>query len=572
MGNSESTVACGDIKLVSPYGIIQLDELKIVKRMNEHAVLYFSGVIPEENKDGYIEKATVDDQIEVVQTDGGSTVRTLFKGLVSNLLVRCIRGVYHLEAEALSYTCMLDVKRKFRSFQNKDMTVKDLVSKVMADYSGADFQDTATNGGKLGEFTVQYDETDWVFLKRMASRSGSVLTPQADSDKPKFWFGLPNGKDKSFEDGFNYIVHKDISKYLDLSGNADKCPEEHEFTYFEVESTCYLDLGDKVKINEKNLMAVKSTAVLKNGILTFVYVLAPENGMKQGRFNNTLIIGASMEGKVIELKGDTLKVELDIDKDHKSKPGKAESCFFRYTTSYTAEGNSGWYCMPQPGDSVKLYVPNAVEESAVVMSSVRKGGQSNPKTGKPGMKYFQTNYGKHMKLGETDVEFTAMEGAMHIILDEGKGIDITSSKSIMIQSEKDIVLDAKSISITAVGESIGINCSGSSISMDGDTHVKGSIVKAVGTNKAPMSLGDVLNMVKATVMMPIDTAKGVVAMGAMVGNAASQGTLGQTCMGVVTSVPAVAGAVKVTGMDSQVETNTVMAAGKGKTGIRGVQA
>jgi len=327
-----------------------------------------------------------------------------------------------------------------------------------------------------------------------------------------------------------------------------------------------------VKINEKSVILVKSTAVVKKGILTFDYVFAPENGMKQNRINNILVTGASLEGKVIELKGDTLKVELDIDKDHSSKPSKAESCFFRYTTGYTAEGNSGWYCMPQLNDFVKIYIQTAVEESAVAMSSVRKGGGSNPKTGKPSMKYFQTNYGKHMKLGETDVEFTAIEGAMHIILDEGKGIDITSSKSILIQSDKDLVLDGKTISITAVNETIGVSCNGSSITMDGETHVKGTIVKAVGTNKAPMSLGDVLNIVKDTVMMPIEAAKGVVAMGAMIGNAAKSGTLGETCMGVVTSVPAVAGAIKVTGMDSQVETNTVMKSGNGKTGLRGVQA
>jgi len=118
-----------------------------------------------------------------------------------------------LEAEALSHTHSLDVKRKFRSFQNKDMPMAELINKVK-EGSGAIFEDTVTNGAKLNEFTVQYDETDWMFLKRMASRLGSVLTPQADSDKPKFWFGLPRGKDKKFKDGFHFTVNKDISNTL----------------------------------------------------------------------------------------------------------------------------------------------------------------------------------------------------------------------------------------------------------------------------------------------------------------------------------------------------------------------
>jgi hypothetical protein len=160
---------------------------------------------------------------------------------------------------------------------------------------------------------------------------------------------------------------------------------------------------------------------------------------------------------------------------------------------------------------------------------------------------------------------------MYISLDEGKGVDIQSNKTITLYSEKNLILDAKNISIAALNESIGVACNeSSSIVMDGETHVKGSKVTADGTLKSPMSLGDVFNMVKDTVMMPIQTVQGVVALGSMIGNAAKEGTLGETCLGVVTSVPVVAGAIKVTGMEDKIQTHTVMKAGKGKTGIRGV--
>lgn len=568
MGNVEKLIVYGNIKLISPYEIKQLNELRIVKKMNDHAVVYFTGIIPEEKKDSYIEKAMVQDKIEVVQTDGSGIVRTLFKGLVSNIGIRCVRGIYYIEAEGLSHTCALDVKRKHRSFQNKNMSYKDMISKVTAEYSGADFQDTASNGSKLGEFTVQYNETDWIFLKRMASRFGAVLAPQADSDKPKFWFGLPRGKEKSISEGFHYTVKKDISRYMDLSANSADSIEEHEFTYFEAESSNYLDLGDKVKLKEKNLMVTQSTAVMKNGALKYEYIFAPENGMKQNRRVNNLITGASIEGKVIDTQKDNVKVHLEIDKEQ----NKGEACWFRYATNYTAEGNSGWYCMPQLGDSVKLYIPTGIEESAVVMSSVRKGGQNHPKTAKPSIKYLQTNYGKHMKLGEKDLEFTAKENAMFITLDEDKGVDIQSDKEIMLYSEKNLEIDAKSIQIVAKNESIGVTCNEtSSIVMDGETHVKGTSVSAEGSLKAPMSLGDVLNMVKDTVMMPVEAAIGVASMASMLGNAAVNGKLGETSLAIATSVPVVAGAIKVTGMDKEVQTNTVMESGKGKTGLRGVR-
>ncbi len=568
MGNAEKLTVYGDIKLISPYEIKQLNELKIVKKMNDHAVLHFTGIISEEKKDSYIEKATAQDRIEVAQAAGGST-RTLFKGLVSNIAIRCVRGVYYIEAEGLSSTCLLDVRLIYRSFQNKSMLYGDVLNKVLEGYPGADFQDTASNGSKLDEFTVQYNETDWEFMKRMASRFGSVLTPQADTDSPKFWFGFPRGKEKSIPEEFHYTVRKDIFRYMDLSGNSRDDTEECEFTYFEVESGNYLDLGDKVKFKEKSLMVFKSTAVMKNGALKFEYILAPENGMKQGRISNSLITGASIEGKVIDTEKDNVKVHLEIDKEQ----AKEGACWFRYTTSYTAEGNSGWYCMPQIGDSVKLYFPANIEESAVVMSSVRKCGQNHPKTAQPGIKYLQTNYGKHMKLGEKDLEFTAKENVMFITLDEDKGVDIQSSREITLYSEKNLEIDAKSIQIIANNESIGMTCNEkSSIVMDGEAHVKGTCVSVEGSLKSPMSLGDVFNMVKDTVMMPVQAAMGVATMVSVLGSAAAEGTLGETSLAVASSIPVVAGAIKVTGMDDEIQTNTMMESGKGKTGLRGVNA
>ncbi|NRS52171.1 hypothetical protein HP401_29600, partial [Brevibacillus sp. HB2.2] len=85
----------------------------------------------------------------------------------------------------------------------------------------------------------------------------------------------------------------------------------------------------------------------------------------------------------IDIQKDTVKIHLDID----PKQPKAEASWFPYATVYSAEGNSGFHCMPQMGDSVKLYFSTSDEEGAMAVSSVRKGGGSTAKTGNPGIKY-----------------------------------------------------------------------------------------------------------------------------------------------------------------------------------------
>ena len=53
---------------------------------------------------------------------------------------------------------------------------------------GSDMQ----TGGTL----IQYQETDWNFLKRMASQLGLPLVPDISYYYPRFYLGLPEGEKK----------------------------------------------------------------------------------------------------------------------------------------------------------------------------------------------------------------------------------------------------------------------------------------------------------------------------------------------------------------------------------------
>ncbi|WP_418789163.1 phage baseplate assembly protein V [Paenibacillus agilis] len=72
---------------------------------------------------------------------------------------------------------------------------------------------------------------------------------------------------------------------------------------------------------------------------------------------------------MLDVAKDTVKVHLEVDKQQ----SVVEASWFSYASLYTAEGNSGCYCMPEKGDSVMLYFPDGEEKNATAMSSVRKG-------------------------------------------------------------------------------------------------------------------------------------------------------------------------------------------------------
>ena len=157
-----------DIKIESPYDIINLQTLTITAEPNQHLKLSYKAIIPEEKKDEYVPNSQYTDQIKVEQYKDGSLVRTLFSGQLSSIQVKAHDDIHYLIIEALSYTYDMDLAFERRSYQDESMTYDAMIQSVIKDYNDPDFIQTVAKGEPIDIFTLEYDETDWEFLKRMA--------------------------------------------------------------------------------------------------------------------------------------------------------------------------------------------------------------------------------------------------------------------------------------------------------------------------------------------------------------------------------------------------------------------
>ncbi|OAJ74267.1 hypothetical protein AYJ08_09510 [Brevibacillus sp. SKDU10] len=470
-----STVIAYHNLQVSPYQLVNLQELVMIKTINEHAKVSFTGIVPEELKDSYVEMTQAETPITISQIDekGGST--PIFNGLVLHIEIKAVRGIYYMQVEAVSHSYKLDIKRKKRSFQNKNMTYSALIKQIAADYPGLDVMDSISKGGKLGEFTMQYDETDWQFLKRMASRFNAGLAPASIFDKPKFYFGMPEGGSKGKLEDYHYSVKKRMSAFRHSSENHIPGIEENDFIYYEVESDRVLEVGHGVQFLGKTLFVAQAYTEMKKGLLKHVYTLCTKKGMSQNKLFNSKIVGASVQGKVIEVAKDTVKVHLSIDESQ----NKSEAHWFPYSSVYTAEGNSGWYCMPELNDHVRVYFPGNKESDGVASSSVRQdvGEAQHNKLGNPDIKYFRTPNGKELMMSPSEIVITAKDGEIFIRLNDQDGIQIMSKKKIKIISQEDIMMDSEKKVIISAKEEISITCKESNIKMDGNTMIMGNETK-----------------------------------------------------------------------------------------------
>ena len=143
--------------------------------------------------DEYYQK--LDDNIarDVYKRQQGNTAGALFSGYPEKVEIKEERGYRIADIQAVSGTILLDQKKSNRVFQKKVQTHMGIASAVTADTDhsacilpGSDMR----TGGTL----IQYQETDWRFLKRMASQLGLPLVPDTSYYYPRFYLGLPEGE------------------------------------------------------------------------------------------------------------------------------------------------------------------------------------------------------------------------------------------------------------------------------------------------------------------------------------------------------------------------------------------
>ncbi|WP_166241091.1 contractile injection system protein, VgrG/Pvc8 family [Paenibacillus turpanensis] len=471
---STAATAYDNIK-ISPYQLSHLQKLTITQAVNEHARLRLTGIVPEEQKDSYVAATEAGTSIQVSQTaeDGSETV--LFHGKVLHIEVKAVRDIYYLEVEAVSPTYDMDLKLHSRSFQNKGMAFSALLQQVMSAYGGSDGVDLASGGASIGGFTIQYQETDWQFLMRMASRYQAGLLPSASQGTAKLTVGVSEGDDRGQLENFHYRASKRIADYRIAAQNGGYDVDENDFIDYEVETYQALELGSRITFKGRSLFVREAYTEMADGLLKHRYRFCSKKGLVSRRLYNEKLIGASVSGRVIAVSRDQVQIHLDIDKSQ----SKQEACWFPYSSVYTAEGNSGWYCMPEIGDVVRLYFPGRKEEEGIAISSVRQDseeGETN-KLGNPDIKYFRTASGKELMMSPSEIVITGKDGEVFIRLNDSDGIEIFSKKEIKLISKEDITMNSEKKIVISAKEEISMSCKESNLKMDGSTILSGQETK-----------------------------------------------------------------------------------------------
>ncbi|MFC9777496.1 hypothetical protein [Paenibacillus chitinolyticus] len=468
------------IRVTSPYRMKRIDHVEITWKPGEHGRMKLRGIVDDADHVGAVLEASLKDEIQVVES-GEDGEEPIFKGLITDVQAVFTQGVYTLEIEALAGSYLLDVRRKRRSFQQADMDYPALIAAILADYPGHDVICEAGAGVPIGAPVIQYDETDWELLKRLASRFHTVLISDIWSVQPKFSFGIPKLKSRTLPSDTSYKAFKDLLAYQKAGGSGAGLHDTDFFGY-EFESGSRYAIGEELRFKDKPMRVSEACGRMEAGQLKYTYRLSRLEGMYQPSLHNDKLTGISLEGKVLDVKGELVKLHLTIDKEQP----KTSAHWF----AFAPPTGSAMYCMPKAGTDASLYLPDDSCSNAKVLDCVRKNGDSCAKTGNPSNRYFGTEHGSEVELTPTAVNVAGgSKEPLKLSFDDASGVTITSHKKLTLNAGEDISLyTPKRIVIKATSQLMAKKLAAQSgFAIEGEYHFLSENVLAEGRDQTSYS-------------------------------------------------------------------------------------
>ncbi|AGX41794.1 contractile injection system protein, VgrG/Pvc8 family [Clostridium saccharobutylicum] len=449
---------------ISTYEVKFVKEMHIENCLNNHATLNLICILDDEMKDNCVQDTDQETPIEVFYEKEEAHF-SLFNGVVTKVKVKVINYVYTLFIEAKSFDYKMDIEKKKRDFQNINMSTHELIDEVMKSYPNANYNINIPNE-PIGEFILQYNETDYEFLKRIVSRYNQTLISEMELKNIYLYFGTPEKHVELKTQIVNYTISKTVHEYNDVKNNDVFDVLETDFITYKIRTQEILNLGENFDFKGRQFYIYKAVYTMEEGNLENIYELRAKGGLRSKRLFNMNVIGISINGSILEVKRDRVKVQLEINSDTDA----SIAYWFPYSTVAASKDGGGWYCMPEVGERIRLYCPTKDESKAFVINAIDTheaksgGGANEDRMSNPDNKSLKTDAGQEVKFTPNGVSIECSGGQAAVNLNKDGTIEITGQKNINIACAQNLSLKAGNEMTISAQKSVDILCeSGSNV-------------------------------------------------------------------------------------------------------------
>lgn len=416
-----------EIEIKGPFTLIQIEELSISEKVNEHGKMVISGIINEKTAKEWMKHSLKDSALSVCDK---RQKRPLFTGLIEKAILTEIGHFYRVIINCTSYTILLDRKEENCSFQDITMRYIDVIQ-ATGKFGGVNGRIIVTAEqakSAIGKPLFQYRETSWDFIRRIAGKLQAIVIPEVTYGIPQLCLGCVKGESYEAEDVQDYQVFLDLNRLRLKQGAKGKW----QFISYHIKCGYNYELGDKILFKGKELIVMQKELKMERGSLEGSYVLGYEAGFCLPVNPNKKIKGVSLEGTVIDIKEGMVKVHLDIDPQQE----KERAHWFRYAP---VSGDI-MYSVPECGARILLTFIDE-DENVLISDCIRRNSELLPE---PEIKMMWVNDKKYIAapeyMGFLSEQLNSIES---VFLDDEWGVVIHTGNRLQINARDGVLFHAK---------------------------------------------------------------------------------------------------------------------------------
>ena len=442
------------LEIETGYNVLGVEEVCLEQELNAHGKLSVTFLCSPEAAQEITARSSAADVIKVY--DGGVII---FSGMLARIVLQSDRSETVLHTVWKDFTAKMDGSRKNLAFTGETMTYADIAEKITAEYGRA-YCNVMDADTVISGLLLQYGETDWEFLVRLAGRNGTVLVADGSKDYPYFHFGLTGGKPVEIADA-DSVTRTAVSfeEYARREAVFPLTAFMQDCTRLRVRSEEWHPLGQSVVCGLMDGVVERVQIKTNGSLVERYYDIVPPFGVKAHSGINPHYSGLHLSATVTEVKDTVIRADFAI-----GQYAQGEERYFPYAVE-----SSAWYCMPEVGTSVHIYLPENDETSAYAVHSMRNtagGAKHAQATADPSVKSYTHPDGSAMQLDGDCLLLTA-DGTGTTQASLGKdGVLELKAKKITVYSAKNIHIGKplRGSDGTAPAENVAI-ASGTDISL-----------------------------------------------------------------------------------------------------------
>lgn len=419
----------GNLTVRTSIPLMRIFDFEIVHEKNQHGKLRIHGSILYGDREKAAGTGWSDDPVWVCKK--GNEKDPLFHGIIEEVVIREEGQTVSVEIYGVSGSRKLDRVKKRNVFQNPNMTYNQVVHEILDEHKQANVIWQTEEERKIGTPIIQYDETDWEFLKRLCSHFHNILISDLKTGHTNFFFGMKLGNERDMEHA--RIRGKGFGGFFYSEGCYEHGMDRNQAFYIDMETDELWQMGDLAWYEGRRFRVFQRRILYKNGELRYFYRLGEKGAYFQRKQYNPSIAGLSLEGTVKRTERESVFLEMDVER--KKRPV--------YPWSWKPETNSLSYCMPEIGMKAAVYFPTEEEGEGIAVFSMRQkdgSGEFQPQN-----REFATKWNKRIGMYpgkmflDSSRDLVEMADLTGIRIESGRRVRLSAGGNISISARKVLV-------------------------------------------------------------------------------------------------------------------------------------